>query len=167
MQTTGVSNPAPLLRSGAAAQGGSVPQGAYPYRLAAAADDAFVVMLAAYRCSGGLARVDEVVALLESRGRPGVATLARWIVERGVISFEWQAQTWLPWFQFRAADHMPDAALRAVFDELSGVYDGWEMAGWFVRPNSALADGAPLDRIAGDPAAVLQAARADRFVARG
>lgn len=54
-----------------------------------------------------------------------------------MISFEWQQQAWLPWFQFRRADHQPDPALRAVLAELGSVYDGWELAHWFARPNSA------------------------------
>jgi hypothetical protein len=36
--------------------------------------------------------------------------------------------------------------------------DGCDMAHWFARPNSALAGGAPLQHIACDPDAVLQAA---------
>lgn len=168
MQTTLVSNPAPALRnSGPAPLDGSAQPCAHPRWSAPDLDDAFVAMLGAYRCSGGLARVDEVVTLLERGGQPAVATLARWIVERSVISFEWQAQTWLPWFQFRRADRVPDPALLAVFAELAAVYDGWELAHWFARPNAALGGGAPADLIISVPGAVLQAARADRFIARG
>lgn len=166
MQTTLVSNPALPPRGGAPHCHSHEP--AVPARRPAAdSDDAFVAMLAAYRGSGGLARADEVVALLERGGLAGIATLARWIVARSVIHFEWQQQTWLPWFQFQRADHQPDPALHAVFAELGSVYDLWDMAHWFARPNSALAGGVPLQLIASDADAVLQAARADRYIAKG
>lgn len=133
----------------------------------ACADEDFVALLQAYRCSGGLARGDEVAALLERRNKLCIAVLARWIVERSVISFEWQAQTWLPWFQFARPDPVPEPALAAVLAELAAVFDGWELACWFVRPNSALAGRTPVQARATDPAAVLQAARADRFAVKG
>jgi len=167
MQTTSSSDTSQLQRGVPAPQPLSHEHCAHTHRLTTVADDTFVELLGAYRHSGGLARADEVVMLLERCGLAGVASLARWIVERSVISFEWQQQTWLPWFQFQRAGLLPDPALRAVFAELDTVYDGWEMAHWFARPNSALAGGAPLQRIASDPGAVLEAARADRYVVRG
>lgn len=167
MQTTLGSHPLPPWRNSPAPQLGSPGADEHSHRPAADADDHFVAMLGAYRRSGGLARADEVVTLLESCGRPGVTTLARWIVARSVISFEWQLQAWLPWFQFRPGDDGPEPALPAVVAELSAVYDGWELATWFVQPNPALAGGVPIDRIDGDPDAVLQAARADRYTVTG
>jgi Protein of unknown function (DUF2384) len=167
MRTSPLSSPATPLRNGPALHGPGLNPCAHVHRPSAAVDNTFVEMLAAYRGSGGLARADEVVALLERGGRAGIATLARWIVERSVISFEWQQQTWLPWFQFQRADQQPDPAMRAVFAELGTVYDGWEMAHWFARPNSALGGSAPLQIIATEADAVLHAARADRFVAEG
>lgn len=161
MQTAPASNPVPALRARAAPHGRDIEPRAHARAFQAEADDAFVAMLGAYRCSGGLARVDDVVTLLEGCGHAGVATLARWIVERSVISFEWQQQTWLPWFQFKRADRVPDPALRAVLAELAAVCDGWALANWFARPHPALAGGAPVDLIASDPNAVLQAARVE------
>ena len=105
--------------------------------------------------------------MLGRRGGPGGATLARWIVEHSVISFEWQSQTWLPWFQFADPARVPEPSLTAVLAELTAVYDGWELAHWFVRPNSALAERWPVQALASNPAGVLQAARADRFVVQG
>ena len=147
--------------------GFTLPTCAHPRAAEVDADDAFIAMLAAYRCSGGLSRADEVIGLLEQHGGPGVATLARWIARRSVISFEWRGETWLPWFQFKHPDRMPDPALLAVLAELTSVYDGWELAQWFVRPNSALAGRLPVDVIAVDADAVRQVARADRFIAKG
>ncbi len=166
MQANHHLSPSPRVRGGPALQDHSPGSCAHSHRPASACDDAFVEMLGAYRGSGGLARADEVVALLERGGQAGIATLARWIVERRVIHFEWLQQTWLPWFQFKRADHQPAPVLQAVFAELGGVYDGWDMALWFARPNSALSGGAPLQLTDIDADGVLQAARADRYIAK-
>jgi hypothetical protein len=48
--------------------------------------------------------------------------------------------------------------------ELRGVYDDLEIADWFVRDNAFLDDRAPADVIGTRPQAVLDAARADRFI---
>lgn len=131
------------------------------------ADHQFVVMLDSYRCSGGLARAQEVVALFKRRCGSDLATLASWIVEREVICFEWQSQTWLPWFQFNRADMVPQPELGQVFAELTSVYDSWDLANWFVQPNPWLADRTPVDTLVSDLSAVLHAARADRLIANG
>ena len=131
------------------------------------ADDQFISMRVFYRGSGGLAQAPELLALFKRHAGPNVATLARWIVERQVIGFEWQRQTWFPLFQFSRQDLAPDPRLRPVFAELTGVYDAWELANWFARPNPWLTDRVPVDTLDSDRAAVLYAARADRFVAHG
>ncbi len=51
--------------------------------------------------------------------------------------------------------------------ELAGAFDAWDLCCWLAAPNSSLDDRAPLDVLESDPGAVLQAARVDRFVARG
>ena len=164
MQPT--STPAPAT-GGASARPAAAPHRGRSAAIARPADDRFVELLKAYRVSGGLARADEVVAQLDRDGHAGVAVLARRIVERRVICFEWQAQTWLPWFQFRRDDQGLEPAVAAVLAELAAVYDGWEIADWFARPNSALDGFAPVDALTCGAGAVLQAARADRFVATG
>ncbi|HSV69650.1 MAG TPA: hypothetical protein VLI72_06020 [Methylibium sp.] len=124
-------------------------------------------MLSAYRSSGGLARVEDLVAGVGHGGGPGLALLDRWIVERTVIGFAWQADTWLPMFQFERADMTPKPSLGRVFAELRPVYDPCELADWFAWPNAWLAGHAPVSVFASDAAAVLQAARADRYIACG
>lgn len=105
------------------------------------------------------------------RTGPGVARLARWIVERQVVSFEWQSDTWLPLFQFNRPDLSIRAGLVRILAELNDVYDPWEMAHWFARPNSSLDHASPADvlRVDSDAslAAVVQTARTDRFAAMG
>ncbi len=122
-------------------------------------------MLNAYRGSGGLARAQEVVALFKRCQGPTVATLAQWIAEREVICFEWDGQAWLPMFQFDRQQLQPDRKLKPVFAELAGTYGQWELAAWFAQPNPWLESRAPVDMLLRDMAAVLNAARAERFIA--
>lgn len=127
-------------------------------------DHQFVAILNACRGSGGLARAQEVVALLRRHGVADGPTLANWIDGREVIGFEWQSQTWLPLFQFNRFDMTRQPELDQVFAQLNPVYNRWQLASWFARPNPWLADRMPADTLELDPAAVLQAARAERLV---
>ena len=131
------------------------------------ADHQFAGLLDSYRSSGGLARADELLALFSCRGGPDVGTLARWIVERKVLSFEWQSETWLPLFQFNRFDMTPQPQLATVLAELAWIYDPWELANWFVQPNASLAERTPADAVRADLSLVLRAARADRSIANG
>jgi len=57
--------------------------------------------------------------------------------------------------------------LKAVLAELVSEYDGRRLAEWFVEPNGWLDEARPIDVLDSNPEEVLQAARADRFVATG
>lgn len=127
----------------------------------------FVAMLDGYRRSGGLARIQEVLSLFEGRSGPQAATLESLILGQKVIRFEWQSQTWLPLFQFRQVDMAPLPEMRPVMMELIAAYDNWELAVWFAQPNPWLSDRVPADMLVCDLPAVLNAARADRYIARG
>lgn len=137
------------------------------------ADQQFVAMLDAYRDSGGLYRAQE---LQKALGRPtaaggvGAGLLHGWIRRREVVCFEWQANAWLPWFQFnglgRSPDPQPNPQLQPVLAELNAVYDPWELACWFARPNPWLGDRMPVDALLAHMPEVLHAARAERFIAR-
>ena len=131
------------------------------------ADHQFAGMLNAYRASGGLGRIQEVLKLLKSHEASAALTLAQWILKKKVICFEWRSNAWLPWFQFRASDMAPQPQLAPVLAELAPVFDPWEMANWFAQPNSWLANCPPVDSINVNSPAVLRAASADRFVAIG
>lgn len=116
----------------------------------------------AYRAGAGLVRGDDAVAQARHGDGIGVVQLARWIVRRRVLMFEWRSQTWLPCFQF----HWPEIRLRdepaPVFAALAPIYSSWEVARWFVQPHVALDQRLPVDVVPFDPAAVLAAACADR-----
>lgn len=130
------------------------------------ADHQFIALLEGYRCSGGLARGQELFALAR-RCQPGmVVPLANWIVNAEVICFGWQSKIWLPLFQFNSFDMTPQPGLDQALAALRPAYDTWELAKWFVQANPWLAGQAPADTLLPDPAAVLHAARADPRVVR-
>ncbi|MDM0059234.1 antitoxin Xre/MbcA/ParS toxin-binding domain-containing protein [Variovorax fucosicus] len=58
-------------------------------------------------------------------------------------------------------------AHQQVLAELVSVFDGWALAIWFVQPNPWLNDRSPVDLLGLNLSGVLEAARADRFVAAG
>ena len=131
-------------------------------------DRQFVAMLDAYRESGGLCRareLQEVFARSAGVGGPDVAVLHGWIAQREVICFNWQANAWLPWFQFNRLDMTPHPHLRPVLQELNTVYDPWEIGCWFARPNPWLDERPPVDALLMQLPEVLNAARAERFIA--
>jgi hypothetical protein len=70
-------------------------------------------------------------------------------------------------FQFEGVYMTVRRSVSAVLAELKGAFDDWDLATWFAFPNDWLDAQAPLDVLAIDPQAVLQAARADRFIAQG
>ena len=125
----------------------------------------FVALLNGYRGSGGLAPAEELLHSFKNRGGLDVSMLARWIVARQVISFTWQARTWLPLFQFCPRDGTPLRELGPVFAELNPVFDECELATWFATPNLSLDGRSPVQAFLSDSSAVVRAARIDRFVA--
>ncbi len=124
-------------------------------------------VLSAFRRHGGLARGDDIADRLRQLHGTNLSALARRIVARELICFEWHGELWLPLLQFDWVDMSLQPAIRQVAAELAGVFDAWEVCCWLAAPNSSLGDRAPLDVLESDPIAVLQVAREDRFVARG
>ena len=127
----------------------------------------FIAMLNAYRCCGGLARAQEVAGMCKSHSVTDISTLAGWIVRRKLVSLEWQGKIWLPLFQFNRVDMHLLPGLPAVMDELVVAMDDWDIARWFSLPNPWLADCTPADVLATAAPEVLNAARAERYVALG
>jgi hypothetical protein len=83
------------------------------------------------------------------------------------VNFVWRAQFLLPTFQFDPPSMLPRSQVCEVIAELADVYDDWDIAAWFARPNVWLGDEAPALVIDVKGHAVVQAARADRFVVTG
>ncbi len=125
----------------------------------------FEAMLSAYLWSGGIARHQEVVTRLEEGDNSNSLTLGDLIDSRAVFAFDWRGSLWLPMFQFKQPEMYVKTPARKVLAELAGVFDGWSMAVWYLQQNSWLEDRRPVDVLDKQPAAVLLAARGDRFIA--
>lgn len=130
-------------------------------------DEQFLEMEQAFSASGGVASSEELVQLLRKDVEQPVSVVARWIVDRRVVSFVWQSQTWLPMFQFDMSSARLHPGVAEVMEELVSAFDDWDVAMWFVRPNAWLGDSTPVTVIDSDVRSVLDAARVDRFIAHG
>lgn len=130
-------------------------------------DNQFLEMELAFSASGGIAHSEEVVQRLRKAVEQPISLVARWIVDRRVVSFVWQSQTWLPMFQFDMSTATLHPGVAEVMEELVSAFDDWDVAMWFVRPNAWLGDSMPVSVIDSDVRAVLDAARVDRFIAHG
>jgi hypothetical protein len=95
------------------------------------------------------------------------ASLARQIVDRDVLCFDWDASYWLPMFQFDLRDLSVRRDLLPVIRELQDDCDGWALANWFSHALDGLGGRTPVDLLDTDLAAVLAAARAGRQVETG
>lgn len=130
-------------------------------------DRGFAAMRAAFRATGGLARADDLARLLDDHRQGVFPNLAALIDSGDVSGFEWRDALWVPMFQFELRDLSIKQRSRQVLAELPVSYDGWAIAAWFVRPNSWLNERRPVDLLDSNLPALLDAARADRFVALG
>jgi hypothetical protein len=73
----------------------------------------------------------------------------------------------LPLFQFDPHTMSIRDEVLAVTAELRHVFDEWDIASWFVECNSWLGNRTPVVVVRENPTEVLEAARADRFIAAG
>ena len=145
----------------------SMTRAPYPATLQRLEDRQFVEMDCAFRATDGMACSGEVLTLLRRRCDQPISRLARWIVAREVVNFVWQSNRMLPLFQFELSTMTLRPQVTAVVRELADVFDDWSLALWFAQPNAWLDEHAPLEIVNADARAVLDAARADRYVARG
>jgi hypothetical protein len=116
---------------------------------------------------GGVVSIDVLTMMLRKRSDQPISLLARWLVNRDVISFKSNGQTLLPTFQFDWLTGAVRPGVLGVLAELRGAFDDDEIADWFVQPNSSLLGDSPVNLTDKDLAAVLEAARIDRFVVMG
>ncbi len=126
----------------------------------------FAAIESAYAHQGGLATGDTVAEMLRTRSSQPVSVLARWIVDRRIVSFMWKSRLLIPLFQFDPVSMRPHSCVFDAVAELSPVLDDRELAMWFVEANAWLDGRPPIDIVDDDPAELVQAARADRQVAR-
>lgn len=128
----------------------------------------FTALCEAYAATGGVACGDDLAPLMADYGPEATNhTLARLIANKDLFYFQWQGAKWIPMVQFHLDDLSINNLIRQIRRELGDHRDGWEAASWFVCPNDWLSGQRPVDLVDRDPDAVVQAARADRFVAGG
>ena len=127
----------------------------------------FDEMIGVYSASGGTSTADDLAQLLEERNSGSFGNIAKYIVSRDIVSFEWRNHYWIPLFQFDIDDMSIKQGVLKVMQELSPVLDDWTLALWFTEPNVWLNGNRPVYRIDSHISEVLDAARADRFVAAG
>lgn len=129
-------------------------------------EERFVAIAAVFGRNGGMATAEDAnrMALLRSR-RP--SALAQQMSMRESIWLTGHGRIWLPLFQFDPHTMSIRPEVLAVTAELRHVFDEWDIASWFVEPNSWLGSRAPVAVIDEDPGEVLEIARADRFIAAG
>ena len=125
----------------------------------------FEAMLSAYLWSGGIARHQEVITRLQEESNGGPSSLGKLIDSHAVFAFDWRGSLWLPMFQFKQPEMYVKPQARKVLAELAGVFDGWSLAAWYLQQNSWLEDRRPIDVLDKHLAAVLAAARGDRYIA--
>ena len=130
-------------------------------------DREFLQMSRVYGLHGGLASGDEVAWRMRRHWDQPISLVAKLIVRREVVSLVWRSQLLLPLFQFTMRDMRVLPVVRDVLCELTGVFDDWEIASWIARPNALLRNERPVDLVSIDDEGLVQAARTDRFVARG
>jgi len=124
-------------------------------------------MQAAFERTGGLVSGTELAHRLGRSCDQPISRLARWIVDRTIVSLEWRSAIHVPMFQFEARTMVPREPVLSVLAELRDVFDGWQTALWFSEPNYWLGGHCPLEEVRQDPSSVIEAARADRFLIRG
>jgi hypothetical protein len=128
-------------------------------------NDEFLEMSRTYDAHGGIATGDQIATDLGGHRDQPIAVVARWIIGREVVNFAWRSGILVPRFQFSALDMEIRPVVSRAIAELQGAFDDWEIARWFTQPNTGLRNALPLDLLAEDEAAVIEAARADRYVA--
>lgn len=122
-------------------------------------------MLDAYTRTGGVSTGDEIAAAMAGNGDQPVSQLARWIVDREVVSFSWQSVLLLPRFQFRGPAMSRQPSIVTAMRELREVLTDWDAALWFALPNVGLDGDSPADCFSQNPSAVCHAASARRHIA--
>src|ERR1700712_3281560 len=87
-------------------------------------------MLAGYSHIGGVASGDEIVAILRPFGAQPLSRLARWIVAREIVQFQWRSVTLVPLFQFEMHVGSVRPVVAEALSELRFALDHWQVAEW-------------------------------------
>jgi hypothetical protein len=127
----------------------------------------FVAIAAVFGRHGGMLTAADANRLALLRSTRAGSELARQISMRELIWLTGHGRIWLPLFQFDPQTMSVRDEVLAVTAELRHVFDEWDIGSWLVERNSWLGNRAPVAVIDENPTWVLEAARADRFIAAG
>lgn len=127
----------------------------------------FQALQRAYEAFGGSVSSYQLVQKLRVFSDQPISIVAHWIVDRDIILFSRQGHTLVPNFQFSGAQFARRPEVASIISELRSALDDWELASWFVTPNTWLDEALPASLINSDAKRVYEAARVDRFVACG
>lgn len=119
-----------------------------------------------FHSCGGVVTGGEIAERLRHVFSQPFSLLARWIVDRQVLTFSCCSGLMFPVFQFDFVRGCVHSGVVRAMSELSGALIDDEVARWFVRPNGWLSGATPADSFVCQAPAVLAAARADRFLAK-
>ena len=111
---------------------------------------------------GGIKKGDEVASLMRRHFNQPIGLLARWIIERKVLSLRWHGDVLIPMFQFDLASMIVHAQVAMVVSELEPSWEDLRVTSWFMRSNPLLDGFTPFVALESEPLAVLQAAHATR-----
>jgi hypothetical protein len=129
-------------------------------------DRQYLDMGRAFGAHGGWVSGDEMSRHLRRHWDQPISVLANWLMNREIVNIVWHGRILVPLFQFGSEDLRIRPLVRAALAELVDVFDDWEIAVWFAQPNAWLHEQPPLDLVARGDDTVIEAARADRFIAR-
>jgi hypothetical protein len=127
----------------------------------------FQALERAYESAGGTLSPEQMVQRLRAWSDQPLSMLAHWIVDREVLLISRHDRTLIPIFQFSGPRCVRRPDVANVIAELRPAFDDWELATWFVTPNTWLDEALPVRLIDTDARRVFEAARVDRYVACG
>lgn len=117
-----------------------------------------------YQNFGGVETGDQMVGRMTERWPQPISRLARWVVQRQVVNFHWHGTLYLPLFQFDLSCAWLRNEVPRVMDMLPRNFDDEEVAEWFARPSGLLEGDIPAHALLERHTAVMEAARATRFL---
>lgn len=115
---------------------------------------------------GGAITGDELALILQGRYEQPIATVARWILNRELVSVRLDFVTWIPVFQFRPGTFRPYEVIREIMSEFEGLTGDHELVEWFINKNMWLGHKAPAAVLETSPASALTAARLHALLSR-
>lgn len=128
-----------------------------------APDARFIALLNGFRSSGGIAAMRE----LRRRARWTLGTrpsFEQWQSEARILAIEWNGESWFPLLQFQRISMNPEPVMQCVLAEFHGILGAWDVAAWLITPTVWLEGMTPASLVRADPAGVIRAARAERFL---